>query len=511
MKSKTSATTALALFTLLASPLSLVAQGQKVQENETMQSHRYIFVEVPTFGGPNFWANFTGHPNRLINNRGTLVGGADTLETDPLCFNVSDCFVMHAFQWQEGDLTSLRILPSGTNSQAFWINDHGLIAGMSQNGQIDPLLGIQELRAVVWEDSNIIDLGTLEGGYESIAQSINDRGQVTGLALNTVPDPFAPSCGNICPFFPPTQNRAFLWEGGRMQDLGTLGGPDALGEFINDRGQIVGSSFVSFNPTSSGLPQIDPFLWEDGEMIDLGSLGGTFGEPVDLNNRGEVVGNMFLMGDATVHPFLWRRGSLLDLGTFGGTFGNAGAVNDSGVIVGTASYQNDLIFRAFVWKKGVMTDLGTLKGDDCSIGQKINSRSQIVGASFSCASGPLSATLWDNGDVIDLNGFVPPSSNLHLIGDDIYINDRGVIAGTGVLANGDIHAFVLIPCTEKTEGCRDATEGPDSKQIGTPILDSSVPSQPPKSVAADWRAWLAQRHHLPGLALSDLRTRVKSR
>ena len=38
----------------------------------------------------------------------------------------------------------------------------------------------------------MIDLGTLEGGYESYATSVNSKGQVTGSAVNTIPDPFSP-------------------------------------------------------------------------------------------------------------------------------------------------------------------------------------------------------------------------------------------------------------------------------------------------------------------------------
>lgn len=229
---------------------------------------------------------------------------------DPFCIDNPDCFALHAFKFQDGVLTNLDALPGGANSQAFWINAHGQIAGMSQTGAVDPLLGIQALKAVVWEGDNIINLGTLEGGYESVAQSINNRGEVTGIALNTVPDPFATICvnNNNCFFFPTTQNRAFLWKDGEMRDLGTLGGPDAQGIFINDRGQIAGYSYVNFNPTSSGVPQIDPFLWEDGKMVDLGTFGGTFGEPAALNNRGQIVGGMNVEGDLTSHAFLWGKG-----------------------------------------------------------------------------------------------------------------------------------------------------------------------------------------------------------
>jgi probable HAF family extracellular repeat protein len=133
-------------------------------------------------------------------------------------------------------------------------------------------------------------------------------------------------------------------------------------------------------------------------------------------------------------------------------------VNDSGEVVGTATNQNEAL-RAFVWKAGVMTDLGALEGDDCSIAKAVNARGQIVGTSFPCATGSENAALWDNGSVISLNSFVPPGSDLHLTGDDMYINDRGEIAGTAKRPNGDQRAFLLIPCGETTEDCRGATEG----------------------------------------------------
>ena len=47
------------------------------------------------------------------------------------------------------------------------------------------------------------------------------------------------------------------------------------------------------------------FLWEDGRMLNLGTLGGNYGVPNDLNNRGQVVGQSNLAGDLTYHPFYW--------------------------------------------------------------------------------------------------------------------------------------------------------------------------------------------------------------
>ena len=159
-------------------------------------------------------------------------------------------------------------------------------------------------------------------------------------------------------------------------------------------------------------------------------------------------------------------------------------MNDSGEIVGVASNQNDQAFLAFVWKKGVMTSLGTLNGDDCSIAKAINSRGQIVGTSFSCAVGVPSenAALWENGFAISLNSFVPPGSDLHLTGDDMYINDRGEIAGTAVLRSGEIRAFLLIPCDEQhpnVEGC-DYSQAEEST-TATTEAEAAVPA--PKTTA----------------------------
>jgi hypothetical protein len=57
--------------------------------------------------------------------------------------------------------------------------------------------------------------------------------------------------------------------------------------------------------------------------------------------------------------------------------------------------------------------------------------------------------------MVDLNTLIPPGSGIDL-GGAVSINDRGEINGEGVLPNGDVHAFLLIPCDENhrdIEGC----------------------------------------------------------
>ena len=485
MKSRTLMfVTAMTLFAALAIPLRLAAQGQ------VTHFRHYKLFDVGTFGGPASYLAFSngvtspGAINQILNNQGTVVGWADTATPDPLapnCFSpFNDCFLSHAFQWKKGVLTNLGVLPGGDGSFALWISDNGLIAGEASNGILDPLFpGFAEGRAVLWKDGQILDLGTL-GGNESSAFSVNNRGQVVGVAVNTIPDPFS--------FFG-TELRAFLWQDGAMQDLGTLGGPEAWALFVNERGQVAGFATTNavFNPITLSLTT-DPFLWEHGTMRDLGTLGGTLGFPYGLNNQGQVVGTSNLAGDLTSHPFLWKRGSLVDLGTLGGSFGIAMGINEAGEVVGFTTTEGDATFHATLWKDGTITDLGVLDDDCFSSAGAINSKGLIVGASvLTCNPDavPGRAVLWDKEAMVDLNTLIPANSSLHLIGAT-NINDRGEIAGEGlagcnvILACG--HAFLLIPvCEDGTEGCADAPLDPavvaQSRAASTATPKTMTPEQ----------------------------------
>jgi probable HAF family extracellular repeat protein len=449
---------------------ALVTVAQTPAQEQTAKHHHYKFVELGTFGGPQSLVN--GEPSvRVINDAGAVVGVADTstLTPAPVCFNPignPDCFISHAFVWRGESLKDLGTLPGGKYSFAAAINQRGQIVGTSENNQIDLASGNPEFHAVLWEDGNILDLGTL-GGTASFAAMLNDRGQVIGESLNDVPDPL--SILGLGDGTTLTQTRAFLWEHRKMHDLGTLGGPDSWAMYVNDRGQVAGTSYTSdvVDP-NTGVPQSNPFLWENGKMKDLGNLGGTNGflgpQFVQaLNNRGQVVGLMALPGEQLRHPFLWDGEKLSDLGGFGGSFSTASGINDAGEVVGYSYFSGDLVKHAFLWRNGVMTDLGTVGTDPCSFANNINSKGQIVGGSQNAECNPFThAVLWENGEPgVDLNTLISPSTGLQLIVAD-WISDRGEIVGLGhdpTCPNGDrcdAHVFVLIPCDEghaNIEGC----------------------------------------------------------
>ena len=226
-----------------------------------------------------------------LNNRGTLVGCADTSTPDPNYPNFNpflspfgaDPFIFHTFKFKHGSVTDMGALPGANSSCEGFLTDGGLIVGGSENGLIDPLTGWPAMEAVAWQNGQVTNLGTF-GGNESFAIGANSRGQVVGAAGNMVPDPFSV-------FFGCTQTRAFLWTHSQgLQDLGTLGGPDALATNINDRGQIFGASYTSDVPNPlTGIPPYDAFLYEKGKMTDIpNGFGGAQVNPLGANNRGEL-------------------------------------------------------------------------------------------------------------------------------------------------------------------------------------------------------------------------------
>jgi probable HAF family extracellular repeat protein len=402
--------TATTLFAALAVPVRLATQDK---QHGGPKHHHYKFIDIGTLGGPHSYFSADGLGAQILTHQGTIAGYGDTPFPDPYapnCVDV-DCYLAHAFRWQHGEKTDLGSLPGTNGSAVSVINGRGSIAGFSQNGQIDPLTGSPEAEAVLWKSNEIVPLGTL-GGNESLAIGLNDHSQVVGVAANSVPDNFSMFGWGV-------QSRAFLWEKGLLQDLGTLGGPDAgpgpgIGNpnifgtiCINDRGQVAGASYTNSTPDPVLLaPTTDPFLWEKGTgMQDLGTLGGTLGVVNSLNNRGHVAGQSNLVGNLSAHAFLWdKRHGMTDLGTLGGSYSAPNWINDSGQVVGQANTQNDQAFHSTLWKDDKITDLGTVDGDCSSAALAVNSEGQIVGWSFACDFSTARAYIWENGSMIDLSG-----------------------------------------------------------------------------------------------------------
>jgi len=425
-----------ALIAMLAVPFTGLAQ---VQPQKHQQKHKhYTLIDLGTLGGPN---SFLNGDSRVLNSGGAAAGIADTSVYDPNC----GCYVDHAFRWRNGVMTDLGTLPGGANSIANSINSGGAVAGWSENGFVDPLSGIPAFVATVWNHGQVRDLGTLGGSFSG-AIGVNDRGEAAGFAANTILDPDGFSTLLLFGVsVPTTQWHAALWQtNGTIEDLGTLGGPASFAIFANERGQVAGLSYTDSVPNpETGMPTVAPFIWENGQMTNLGSLGGPCAETAGLNNRGQVAGTSCT--GVWAHAYLWHDGTMQDLGTLGGTYSRADGLNDSGEVVGQSSPAGDQSFDGYLWRDGVMTDLGSIGSDGCSNALSINAKSQIVGESASCDGDSHHPYIWENGGpMVDLNTLVSPASDI-LVHEPLFISDQGEIAASGDLPNGDQHAVLLIP------------------------------------------------------------------
>ena len=289
-------------------------------------------------------------------------------------------------------------------------------SGINDSGQVvgwsDAAL---DFHAVLWNGGIIQDLGTLSGNY-SYAYGINDSDQVVGYSANTAGNP-----------------HAVLWHNGSFQDLGTLDSSYSYSYSyaygINESGQVVGNS----TSASSGH---HAFLWNNGSMQDLGTLGGSYSYAFGINDSGQVVGYANT-ASGPYHAFLWSNGSMQDIGTLGGNSSRANGINDSGQVVGYA-YTASGYYHAFLWQNGSMQDLGTL-GGNYSEAYDINASGQVVGASNTIHGGSDYAVLWNNSSPHDLNALATANWTFT---EANAINAYAQIAGTGN-NNGNYQAYRL--------------------------------------------------------------------
>jgi probable HAF family extracellular repeat protein len=174
-----------------------------------------------------------------------------------------------------------------------------------------------------------------------------------------------------------------------MQDLGTLGGTLCCQETVvaNSRGQVASDS------TLAGDLVTHPFLWDKGKLIDLGTLGGTNGVVNGINDRGEVVGFAARPGDPGNDGFLWRNGVMTDLGNLGRT-SSAWVVNSQGQVIGASRIDSTPgNIRAFLWEKGgPIVDLNALIPQNSPLtlvfAANINERGEIAGLGVPAGCAP---------------------------------------------------------------------------------------------------------------------------
>jgi probable HAF family extracellular repeat protein len=323
------------------------------------------------------------------------------------------------------DLGSLPVSGGTRLVEARDVNNSGQVAGLSNVTAAGSVSTYKH--AFLYTGGVMRDLGTL-GGAVSSAASVSGQGHVVGSSHTSV-----------------GYEHAFLYSGGKMVDLGTLPGHyDSYATGVNDSGYVVGYSAQSSSNERA-------FLRTTGALVNLGTLpNGNRSRATAVNNLGHVVGYSQTTNYAE-HAFLYSNGTMKDLGTVGGNAGgnsHARAINDAGQIAGWSTVGTNLsVLHAFLYSAGKLEDLGALPGYPFSYANGLNGSGHVVGFVAAdeerFAGEKKRAFLYRNGRMLDLNETLQPGSAWVLL-EATAINDNGAIAGIGKV-NGEIRSFLLTP------------------------------------------------------------------
>lgn len=222
-----------------------------------------------------------------------------------------------------------------------------------------------------------------------------------------------------------------------IHEIPTLGGTQNFAYAINDRGDVVGSSWLAGDSSSA------PFLYASGTLRSLSPLNSgalqTVG-PTAINNLGQIASGMISNGLYTAALYDSRTSQISTLGSLGGVCcgmfsGVAVAVNGDGAAVGY-SYLDSVQQHAFLHKDGAMADLGSFGG--WSVAYDINDRSEVVGASSDQVNGVAHAFMYRNGVMVQIDPFGGPNNESYANG----INDNGNVVGTAAVTGNAFNGFI---------------------------------------------------------------------
>jgi len=329
--------------------------------------------------------------------------------------------------------------PPGEASFAYGINDLGQVVGRAF-AQTPSGPAVHAFRTAPNQAINSAtdDLGTL-GGNASVGWAINNKGQVVGWS-------WLPNGSRWEHAFRTAPNQPI---NPATDDLGTLGGSGSWARGINDSGQVVGESSLAGDSISRAF-RTAPNQAINPATDDLGAMAGVSGDAWAINEAGQVVGRSSA-GAYRTGPNRAIDPNTDILGTLGGTSSGAYAINSSGQVAGTSRFTPG-VMKEHVFRTGpnqpinpATDDLGTY-GEDGPMVWSMNDRGDIVGMLSTAYGDNELAFVCQGSTVFDLNELIDPGSGWMLM-DAHDINNLGQIVGSGY-HDGVRRAFRLDPIPE---------------------------------------------------------------
>jgi probable HAF family extracellular repeat protein len=290
-------------------------------------------------------------------------------------------------------------------------------------------------------DYRVVEMPTL-GGTFSLGNSINESGTIPGIATLK---------GDKV-------SHAVMWDGSRLVDLTSFGGPNASADISNNFGVVGGfaestatAPLGEDNCQDKTFKVCSPVIWRGGHAVILPLLGGNNGVVAfGLSDTGQAVG----YSETATHqstcpkpqvlqevPVMWgpSANEVHQLPIYpGDTDGQALEMNQHGTVVGgsgdcTSVYTNGLPApHQLIWNHGKAALIGAKPG--VPIG--INDRDQVVGY-FILRGTTKHGYLWQNGSMKDL-GVLPGDVD----SKGFWISDAGQIVGQSCDAKGNCRAVI---------------------------------------------------------------------
>lgn len=264
------------------------------------------------------------------------------------------------FLLARGRYTTIQVPASRTHTYAHGINNRGLIAGGFDNPSFDGP-NARGHAMVLKRDGSLLRFD-VRGAVATLANKINDRGQVVGG--------FNPT--DISVGVPGTKGFLRGPRGLRVIDVPGSIETQALG--VNNLGVVVGE-YIDAHGAFHG------FRWKHGRLTTIDGPGSLGGAVFDINDRGDMVGAYFTKSGGA-RGFILRNGAYRTFNAPYGPIDLPSDINNRGQIVGfSLSDPGGTQSHGFLLPRGVGGPYTRIDfpGTSKTIARGIDDRGRIVG------------------------------------------------------------------------------------------------------------------------------------